>query len=80
MTVQKSSSSAGNFQKVSFFFLNFHDNNIFFYIISGGGGGHTLQKSKSGKELGLIEVNAPIYPVDTKHTFPPGRSFLLQTI
>ena len=48
---------------------------IFFYIISGGGGGHTLQKSKSGKELGLIEVNAPIYPVDTKHTFPPGRSF-----
>ena len=50
---------------------------IFFYIISGGGGGHTLQKSKSGKELGLIEVNAPIYPVDTKHTFPPGRIFLI---
>ena len=49
----------------------------YFYIIPGGGGGHTLQKSKSGKELGLIEVNAPIYPVDTKHTFPPGRIFFL---
>ena len=50
-------------------------------MISAGGGGHTLQKSKSGKELGLIEVNAPIYPVDTKHTFPPGRRvFLLQTV
>ena len=72
MTVQKSSSSGGNFLKV--FFFNFHENNIYFYI-SGGGGGHTLQKSKSGKELGLIEVNAPIYPVDTKHTFPPGRIF-----
>ena len=32
-----------------------------------------MQKSKSGKELGLVEVNAPIYPVDTKHTFPPGE-------
>ena len=39
---------------------------------SAGAGGYTLQKSKSGKELGLVEVNAPIYPVDTKHTFPPG--------
>ena len=48
---------------------------IFFLHNLGGGGGHTLQKSKSGKELGLIEVNAPIYPVDTKHTFPPGRIF-----
>ena len=33
--------------------------------------GYSLQKSKSGKELGLVDVNAPVYPVETKHNFPP---------
>ena len=32
---------------------------------------YALQSSKSATELKGPEVNAPIYPVDVKHNFPP---------
>ena len=42
-----------------------------FQVSAGGSAAYALQQSASFSELKGPEVNAPVYPVDIKHNFPP---------